>query len=117
MLKTKKKFLLIALLSAVAMLCCGMALLFAPTSASVTTNTNMTVKADDANTWVSEPIELTAGAQLKVCFNGGWDLNYGANGVKGGDNYVVSEAGTYVVTITLNYDDLDSGCTFTVTKQ
>ena len=44
--KTKKKFLLIALLSIVAMLCCGLALLFTPTSTSVNTNTNLTVKAD-----------------------------------------------------------------------
>ena len=43
--KTKKKFLLIALLSAILVLCCGMALLLAPTSVANTTNTNMTVEA------------------------------------------------------------------------
>ena len=45
MLKTKKKFLLIALLSAIAMLCCGMALLFTLTSVANPTSTNLTVKA------------------------------------------------------------------------
>ena len=45
MLKTKKRILLIALLSAIAMLCCGMALLFTPTSVVNTTSTNITVKA------------------------------------------------------------------------
>lgn len=77
----------------------------------------MTVKADDANTWVSEPIELPANAELKVCFNGGWDVSYGKDGKMNNGNFVVAEAGTYIVTATFNYDDMESGCTLTVTKQ
>lgn len=38
--------------------------------------------------WVSGPFSLTAGEyEAKVAMDGGWDLNYGVDGVAGGDNY------------------------------
>ena len=44
-------------------------------------------KGDDG-IWRSGPFALTAGDyEGKVAMDGGWDLNYGVDGVAGGDNY------------------------------
>ena len=47
MLKTKKKFLLMSILTIVAMLCCGLSLILsASTNSGTSTNVDMTVKAE-----------------------------------------------------------------------
>ena len=49
-------------------------------------------KGDDG-IWRSGPFALTAGDyEGKVAMDGGWDLNYGVDGVAGGDNYKFSLA-------------------------
>lgn len=71
---------------------------------------------DPAGTWTSEPIELEANAELKVRQGKSWDLSFGgAAGGQESDNYIVSEAGTYVVTLV--YDESAGTATLTVTKQ
>ena len=47
--------------------------------------------------FVSEPIELAEGDEIKIRQGAAWDVNYGANG-KNGDNIVIETAGTYVIT-------------------
>jgi len=49
-------------------------------------------KGDD-DMWRSGPFALTAGDyEGKVAMDGGWDLNYGLDGVAGGDNYTFTLA-------------------------
>ncbi len=49
-------------------------------------------KGDDGM-WRSGPFALTAGDyEGKVAMDGGWDLNYGVDGVAGGDNYTFTLA-------------------------
>jgi len=45
------------------------------------------VQGDDGK-YTSGPFALTAGDyEVKVALDGGWDINYGVDGVSGGDNY------------------------------
>jgi hypothetical protein len=53
----------------------------------------------------SEPLELTAGSELKVRQGASWDVNYGTTGL-GGDNLIVEADGTYVVELDLNTETL-----------
>jgi hypothetical protein len=36
--------------------------------------------------------------EVKVAMNGSWDLNYGVDGVEGGDNYAFTSTGTVTFT-------------------
>ncbi|MBR0425959.1 MAG: extracellular solute-binding protein [Clostridia bacterium] len=45
----------------------------------------------------SEALELHAGEAFKVRQGGSWDVNYGADGVAGGDDVKVEADGTYIV--------------------
>ncbi len=65
-----------------------------------------------AGTWTAT-IDLAEGDQIKVRADADWAINYGADGVAGGDNIVISEAGTY--TIVLVYSRWGT-TTLTVTK-
>ena len=56
----------------------------------------------DGTTWVLEGVNLDAGAELKVRYGSSWDVNYGKDGVAGGDNIVVDAAGTYTITFDSN---------------
>ena len=55
----------------------------------------MTEQAD--GTFKSEALELHASEEFKVRQGKSWDVNYGADGVAGGDNIVVEADGTYYV--------------------
>ena len=59
----------------------------------------MTYRGDGI--WVSDPMTLYAGDELKCRMNNSWDENYGADGYYGA-NYVVTEDGQYVVVLDLN---------------
>ena len=48
-------------------------------------------------TFKSEALELHAGEEFKVRQGKSWDVNYGADGVAGGDNIKVEADGTYYV--------------------
>ena len=63
-------------------------------------DTDLPLTADGENTWISEALELEAGKQFKVRQGASWDVNFGANGVAGGDNIVVETTGTYKVKFT-----------------
>ena len=64
--------------------------------------------------WMTEPLELAAGDEVKIRVDGGWTLNWGTDGtmssiiaggyeaVAGGDNVKVAEAGTYIVKLHAN---------------
>ena len=64
--------------------------------------------------WLTEPIELAAGDQIKIRVDGGWTLNWGTSGTMssvisggyetavGGDNVVVAEAGIFIVKLHAN---------------
>ncbi len=60
-------------------------------------DTDFPMTADGENTWVSEVLELEAGKQFKVRQGASWDVNFGVDGVPGGDNIVVETTGKYQV--------------------
>ena len=60
-------------------------------------DTDFPMTADGENTRISEVLELEAGKQFKVRQGAAWDVNFGANGVAGGDNIVVETTGKYQV--------------------
>ncbi len=47
--------------------------------------------------WESDVLELEAGKQFKVRQGAAWDVNFGVDGVAGGDNIVVETTGKYKV--------------------
>ena len=54
----------------------------------------------DGDKFVSEPLELHAGEELKCRQGASWDVNYGADGPNGA-NVVVEADGTYIVVLDL----------------
>ena len=60
-------------------------------------DTDFPMTADGENTWVSEVLDLEAGKQFKVRQGASWDVNFGVDGVPGGDNIVVETTGKYQV--------------------
>ena len=62
----------------------------------------MEIQADGS--WLSGEIEFAVDDEFKVRQGLGWDMNYGANGVAGGDNVKITEAGTYRVKLVVNAD-------------
>ena len=56
----------------------------------------------DANVYESDVLALSAGEEYKVRFGTSWDVNYGKDGVAGGDNIAVEAAGNYKVRLTIN---------------
>ena len=53
-------------------------------------------EAGDA-TYYSEAIKFAAGDEFKIRQGGGWDVNFGKDGVPGGDNIVAEEDGYFFV--------------------
>ena len=49
----------------------------------------------------SDVLSLTAGEEFKVRYGTNWDVNYGADGVAGGDNIKVETTGSYKVRLTI----------------
>lgn len=56
--------------------------------------------------FISDVLELHAGEEFKVRQGGSWDVNYGADGVAGGDNIVVEADGKYQVKLTIDGDNV-----------
>ena len=52
--------------------------------------------------WESEVLELEAGKQFKVRQGASWDVNFGKDGVPGGDNIIVETTGNYKVRFTFD---------------
>ena len=72
--------------------------------------TDFEMTQDPEGTWTSkEAFELNAGDEFKVRQGASWDVNYGANGVAGGDNIKVEADGNYKVQLVI------AGETVTVT--
>ena len=61
---------------------------------------------EPAGTFTSAELTLKAGEQLKVRQGASWDVNYGANGVAGGDNIVIEADGNYKVQLVINGDSV-----------
>ncbi len=51
----------------------------------------------EAGVFETEALELHAGEEFKVRQGGSWDVNFGKDGVAGGDNCVVEADGTYKI--------------------
>ena len=59
----------------------------------------------EKNVFESEVLELHAGEELKVRADGSWDTNFGSDGW-GGNNFIVTEDGSYIVRLDLNAEIL-----------
>ena len=66
-----------------------------------TTNwdTDFPMTEDPAGTWTSDALEMKAGEEFKVRQGLSWDVNFGVDGVPGGDNIKVEADGTYKVVL------------------
>lgn len=56
--------------------------------------------------WYAYNITLNKGDQIKFRFAGNWDINIGSRGDYGGDNIIISESGTYSISLS-KYPDAD----------
>lgn len=61
-------------------------------------DTDVAMTEDPAGTWTAT-VDFKAGDEFKVRQGLGWDVNFGADGVLGGDNIVIDADGTYLVTL------------------
>lgn len=61
-------------------------------------DTDVPMTEDPAGTWTAT-VDFKAGDEFKVRQGLGWDVNFGADGVLGGDNIVIDADGTYLVTL------------------
>lgn len=77
-------------------------------------DTDVLMTEDPAGTWTAEQ-EFKAGDEFKVRQGASWDVNFGADGVAGGDNIKIEADGTYVVTLV--YDSAAGTATLTVTAK
>lgn len=77
-------------------------------------DTDVPMTEDPAGTWTAEQ-EFKAGDEFKVRQGASWDVNFGADGVAGGDNIKIEADGTYVVTLV--YDSAAGTATLTVTAK
>lgn len=77
-------------------------------------DTDVPMTEDPAGTWTAEQ-EFKAGDEFKVRQGASWDVNFGVDGVAGGDNIKIEADGTYVVTLV--YDKAAGTATLTVTAK
>lgn len=77
-------------------------------------DTDVPMTEDPAGTWTATQ-EFKAGDEFKVRQGASWDVNFGVDGVAGGDNIVIEADGTYVVT--LIYDSAAGTATLTVAAE
>ena len=68
---------------------------------NTTWNIDFTMTEDPAGTWISVPIDMTAGEEFKVRQGLSWDNNYGANGESNGANIVVETTGKFQVKLVI----------------
>ena len=64
-------------------------------------DTDFPMTEQEDGSFLSEVLELTAGSEFKVRQGGSWDVNYGVDGVAGGDNIKVEADGKYQVKLVL----------------
>ncbi len=64
-------------------------------------DTDFPMTEQEDGSFLSDVLELTAGSEFKVRQGGSWDVNYGVDGVLGGDNIKVEADGKYQVKLTL----------------
>lgn len=72
------------------------------TAAGTNWDTDFYMTQVDANVYESDVLALSAGEEYKVRYGTSWDVNYGKDGVAGGDNIAVEAAGNYKVRLTIN---------------
>ena len=65
-------------------------------------DTDFPMTQDPEGTWTSEALELKAGEEFKVRQGLSWDVNYGVDGVPGGDNIKVKADGTYKIVLVID---------------
>ncbi len=58
---------------------------------------------DPAGTWTAT-VDLEAGNEFKVRFDGSWSKNVGKDSALNGDNIKVDESGTYTIVLVDNGD-------------
>ena len=68
----------------------------------------MTQSAEIGKFYYTDAIKLTAGEEYKCRQGASWDVNFGKDGVPGGDNMVVDADGWYFIKLDVA-DDLSSG--------
>lgn len=61
-------------------------------------DTDVAMTEDPAGTWTAT-VDFKAGDEFKVRQGLSWDVNFGADGVAGGDNVKIEADGTYLVTL------------------
>ena len=64
-------------------------------------DTDFSMTEEPAGTFTSGVLELKAGEEFKVRQGASWDVNYGVDGVAGGDNIKVEADGKYKVVLVL----------------
>ena len=69
-------------------------------------DTDFPMTEEPAGTFTSDVLTLKAGEEFKVRQGASWDVNYGANGVAGGDNIKVEADGNYKVQMVINGDSV-----------
>lgn len=77
-------------------------------------DTDVPMTEDPAGTWTAEQ-EFKAGDEFKVRQGASWDVNFGVDGARDGDNIKIEADGTYVVTLV--YDSAAGTATLTVTAK
>ena len=76
-------------------------------------DTDVAMVEDPAGTWTAT-VEFKAGDEFKVRQGLSWDVNFGVDGVPGGDNVKIEADGTYDVVLVYN---ADGTATLTVTAK
>jgi arabinogalactan oligomer/maltooligosaccharide transport system substrate-binding protein len=72
-------------------------------------DTDVAMTEDPAGTWTAT-IDFAAGDEFKVRQGLSWDVNFGADGVAGGDNVVIDADGTYLVTLVYDGENATLTC-------
>jgi arabinogalactan oligomer/maltooligosaccharide transport system substrate-binding protein len=72
-------------------------------------DTDVEMTEDPAGTWTAT-IDFAAGDEFKVRQGLSWDVNFGADGVAGGDNVVIDADGTYLVTLVYDGENATLTC-------
>jgi arabinogalactan oligomer/maltooligosaccharide transport system substrate-binding protein len=72
-------------------------------------DTDVAMTEDPAGTWTAT-VDFKAGDEFKVRQGLSWDVNFGADGVAGGDNVVIDADGTYLVTLVYDGENATLTC-------
>jgi arabinogalactan oligomer/maltooligosaccharide transport system substrate-binding protein len=72
-------------------------------------DTDVAMTEDPEGTWAAT-LDFQAGDEFKVRQGLSWDVNFGADGVAGGDNVVIDADGTYLVTLVYDGENATLTC-------